>query len=71
MPLKIQFREADEAIEAYVQRAGMNANELARAAFEEKVRTMMAQTRRESLARRGIRIPKGAGATWTRAERDD
>jgi hypothetical protein len=32
---------------------------------------MMAEKRRESLAQRRIRLPEGAGARWTRQERDE
>lgn len=71
MPLKIQFRESDEAIEDYLQKEGLNPNDVARDAFEAKVRAMMAHKRRESLARRRIQLPKGAGSKWTRAERDE
>lgn len=71
MPLKIQFRESDEAIEDYVARSGLNPNDLAREAFEEKVRSMMAHRRREQLRSRRIQLPKGAAAKWTREERDE
>lgn len=70
MAIKVQFRESDEAIAAYVIDAGLNANELAREAFEEKVRGMMARARRESLANRRLKLPAGSGARWTREERE-
>ncbi|GEM_PF-4539853 len=71
MSIKIQFRETNEGITAYILASGLNANDVARQAFEEKVRGMMARKRRESLAKRRIRLPKGAGARWTREERDE
>lgn len=49
---------------------GMNLDDIARDAFDERIRAMMAQSRRERIARRGIRLPRGAGARWTRGERD-
>lgn len=48
----------------------MNPDDIDRDAFDEGIRAMMAQSRRERIARRGIRLPRGAGARWTRGERD-
>lgn len=53
---RVQFREDDDTV-AFVAKAGMNPNELARDLFRAEVRRMRAKAKFERLRARNIQLP--------------
>ncbi len=56
---RVQFREDDDLVD-YVRELGLNANDVAKRAFEQEVRRMKAREAREKLRRLNIRRIDGA-----------
>ena len=65
---RVQFRE-DPAVLAYLEKRGLNPNELARSAFEAEVRRIRAKEKFARLRARDIRLP-ASGASLIREIRD-
>lgn len=64
----VQFRVANETL-AYLEEKGINPNQLAREAFEAKVRRLRAEESMDELANTRIEFPRSA-ADMIREDRD-
>lgn len=66
---RVQFRE-DEGIIAFVEKLGLNPNEVAREAFEREVRRLKAEEKVKKLRSYTIRLAPGEAARLVREDRD-
>lgn len=66
---RVQFRE-DENVIAFVESLGLNANDVAREAFEREVRRLKAEAKVKKLRSFNIRLGGESAAKLVREERD-
>lgn len=66
---RVQFRE-DEDVIAFVESLGLNANDVAREAFEREVRRLKAEAKVKKLRSFNIRLGGESAAKLVREERD-
>lgn len=66
---RVQFREDEEVI-AFIEKLGLNANEVAREAFEREVRRLKAEEKVKKLRSYKIRLAPGEAARLVREDRD-
>lgn len=67
--VNIQFREDPETIE-FLKARGLVPSQLAKEAFEREVRRLKAQEHGQTLARLGVKPPKGLAERAVREGRD-